>query len=94
MASDSIVIFDDKEVMGLFSEKISNLKVSDDVFRCLVDQGIIIPDNLDEDLRLSIVRQNQITNPDKELKIAINTTYGCNARYVIDVDHVTQAIIW
>ena len=80
MASDSIVIFDDKEVMGLFSEKISNLKVSDDVFRCLVDQGIIIPDNLDEDLRLSIVRQNQITNPDKELKIAINTTYGCNAR--------------
>lgn len=35
MASDSIVIFDDKEVMGLFSEKISNLKVSDDVLDAL-----------------------------------------------------------
>lgn len=80
MASDAIVIFDDEEIMDLFNGKLEDFIVTDEVLRCLIEQGIVIPKNLDEDLRLSIVRQNQITKPDNELKIAINTTYGCNAR--------------
>lgn len=80
MASDAIIIFHDDEIAGVFDGVLEEASVSEDVLKCLVDSGILIPNNLDEDLRLSIVRQNQITNPDNELKIAINTTYGCNAR--------------
>ncbi len=80
MASDAIVIFDEKELAGIFVGGLADALVSEDIFKCLVDQGIVVQKKLDEDLRLSIVRQNQITNPDNELKIAINTTYGCNAR--------------
>lgn len=80
MASDAIVIFNEDEISGLFQESQLGEGLEKNVLECLVNQGIVIPKNLDEDLRLSIVRQNQITSPDNELKIAINTTYGCNAR--------------
>ena len=80
MASDAIVIFENEEILGVFDGDLANVTVSVEVLECLVRQGMLIPKNQDEELRLAIVRQNQITNPDNELKIAINTTYGCNAR--------------
>ena len=91
MASDAIVIATRDEINNLFETSIENVVITDEILKCFVYQGILVPVNLDEDLRLSIVRQNQITNPDNELKIAINTTYGCNARcdycFECDADH-------
>ena len=80
-ASDGICQFESNEVDGLFDiEDLSKWNGNEKVLCALKKAGAIISKEVNEDLILSIVRQNQLINPDNELKIAINTTYGCNAR--------------
>lgn len=91
-ASDGIVIFGKAELNKIFEyDNIEEWVGSQDIIDLLARVGVLISKNTDEDLLLSMVRQNQIMHPDKELKIAINTTYGCNARcdycFECDADH-------
>lgn len=78
LASDAVVIADYKEIKPVLHIKNVNL-TSSELLGKLAEMGILVNSEIDEDLVLSIIRQNQIANPDNELKIAINTTYGCNA---------------
>lgn len=44
------------------------------------NEKLLIPINQDENVVLDIIRQQQIVDTGNEIKIAINTTYDCNAR--------------
>lgn len=81
MASDGICRFDSTEVADLFDlEALTRWNGNEKVLGALIEIGALISKEVNEDLILAMVRQNQLINPDNELKIAINTTYGCNAR--------------
>jgi uncharacterized protein len=57
-----------------------NCEESDTVLSELAKHRILIPDSEDEDLIWEVVRQRQVLDTNNELKIAINTTFDCNAR--------------
>lgn len=92
LASDGIVRFEKSEIAGLFhEEKLEKWRGNRQVIEILVRIGALIPRENNEELILSMVRQKKLMHPDNELKIAINTTYGCNARcdycFECDADH-------
>ena len=92
IASDGICQFESTEVLGLFDmEDLTKWNGSETVINSLIRIGALINKEVNEDLILAMARQNQLINPDNELKIAINTTYSCNARcdycFECDADH-------
>jgi len=78
-ASDSIVLLTEEEYCAVFKRKDDSSNYND-IIDALVKSGMLVPNNESEDLILGLIRQKQIIETGRELKIAINTTYDCNAR--------------
>lgn len=77
--TESVIVLNQKETENIKKYKSAKVIGNRELFNYLYEEGIIIPKNTDELSMLMLVTSRQLHSPVKQLKVAVNTTYDCNA---------------